>query len=127
MALTEKQKRICEKYSARDKDGFVHCKECPLVVDHYSFTCRANSHYDRHRREWVADKMQNNLRGLAEQQDGILYIEQVEEWIEEIVEQLEEESDFFCGEPMGSLQKAYYCKGIQKAIEIVKGGVDNEN
>lgn len=45
--------------------------------------------------------------------------------MERIVEQLEEESDFFGGEPMGSLQKAYYCKGIKKAIEIVKGGVDN--
>ena len=45
--------------------------------------------------------------------------------MERILEQLEEESDFFGGEPMGSLQKAYYCKGIEKAIEIVKGGVDN--
>lgn len=69
--------------------------------------------------------MQNKLRELAEQQDGVLYIEQVESWIEEIVEQLEEESDFFGGDPMGSLQKAFYCKGITKAIEIVKGGVDN--
>ena len=55
MALTERQKRICEKYSARDKDGLVHCKECPLAVDHYAFMCRSNSHYDRKRREWVAD------------------------------------------------------------------------
>lgn len=34
--------------------------------------------------------MQNKLRELAEQQDGILYIEQVESWVEEIVELLEE-------------------------------------
>ena len=53
--LTERQKRICEKYSVRDKDGLVHCKECPLAIDHYAHTCRANSHYDRKRREWVAD------------------------------------------------------------------------
>ena len=56
--------------------------------------------------------------------------EAIEKWntrkpMERILEQLEEESDFFGGEPMGSLQKAYYCKGIEKAIEIVKGGVDN--
>ena len=42
--------------------------------------------------------------------------------MERILEQLEEESDFFGGEPMGSLQKAYYCKGIEKAIEIVRNG-----
>jgi Lar family restriction alleviation protein len=42
--------------------------------------------------------------------------------MERIVEQLEEESDFFGGEPMGTLQKLYYCKGITKAIEIVRNG-----
>lgn len=42
-----------------------------------------------------------------------------------VVAELEKESDFFGGEPMGILQKAYYCKGVEKAIEIVKaGGVD---
>jgi Lar family restriction alleviation protein len=58
--------------------------------------------------------------------------ETIEKWntrkpMERMIKQLEEESDFFGGEPMGSLQKAYYCKGIEKAIEIVKGGVDNAN
>lgn len=44
---------------------------------------------------------------------------------ERVVEELEKESDFFGGEPMGSLQKAYYCKGVEKAIEIFrKGGVE---
>lgn len=56
--------------------------------------------------------------------------EAIEKWntrkpMDNIVEQLEKESDFFGGEPMGSLQKAYYCKGIVKAIDIVrKGGVE---
>lgn len=36
-----------------------------------------------------------------------------------IKEKLEKESDFFGGQPMGSLQKAYYCKGVEKAISIV--------
>ena len=43
---------------------------------------------------------------------------------EKVIEQLEKESDFFSGEPMGTLQKAYYCKGIERAIEIVKSGVN---
>lgn len=55
--LTEKQKKICEKYSARDEEGLVHCKECPLAIDHYAHTCRSFMHYDRHRREWVEDEV----------------------------------------------------------------------
>jgi Lar family restriction alleviation protein len=42
---------------------------------------------------------------------------------EEVVARLEEESNFFNGEAMGTLQKAYYCKGVEKAIEIVKEGM----
>ena len=44
--------------------------------------------------------------------------------VEKVVAELEKESDFFGGEPMGSLQKAYYCKGVEKAIDIVRGGVE---
>lgn len=40
--------------------------------------------------------------------------------IEKILERLEEESNFFGGEPMGTLQKQFYCEGVKKAIEIVK-------
>lgn len=57
--LTERQKKICEKYSARDRDNRVHCFECPLNVgnpDYYDFRCRANSHYDRKKGEWVRDE-----------------------------------------------------------------------
>lgn len=45
--------------------------------------------------------------------------------MERILERLEEESDFFSGKPMGTLQKTYYCKGIERAIEIIKeeGGI----
>lgn len=42
--------------------------------------------------------------------------------VDAVVEELEKESDFFGGKPMGSLQKAYYCKGIDKAIDIVRKG-----
>lgn len=44
--------------------------------------------------------------------------------IERILERLEEESNFFCGEPMGTLQKTYYCKGIERAIWIIKKGLE---
>ena len=53
--LTEKQQKICDKYSTRDEQGKVHCKECPLVIDHYDHTCRAYMHYDKKKKEWVFD------------------------------------------------------------------------
>lgn len=40
--------------------------------------------------------------------------------LERVIERLETESDFFGGEPMGTLQKSFYCKGVEKAIEIIK-------
>ena len=56
MLKTERQKDICRKYSARDKDGYVHCNDCPLVVDRKYHMCRSNSHYDRKLKEWVPDE-----------------------------------------------------------------------
>lgn len=58
MLMNEKDKKICEKYSAYDEDGFVHCNECPLQKGNpklWDFRCKANSHYDRHLRDWVYD------------------------------------------------------------------------
>ena len=37
-----------------------------------------------------------------------------------VIKQLEEEANFFGGESMGTLQKHFYCIGIQKAIDIIK-------
>ena len=45
MKLTENEKAICKKYSARDEEGLVHCNECPLSVGNpkiHDFTCYAN-------------------------------------------------------------------------------------
>ena len=45
MKLTEKEKAICKKYSARDEEGLVHCGECPLSLNHpesWDITCYAN-------------------------------------------------------------------------------------
>lgn len=60
MLKAEKDKRICAKYSARDKDGFVHCNECPLRVTGYQsdFMCKSNSHYNRLTREWEMDEVE---------------------------------------------------------------------
>lgn len=55
MLKSEKQMKICKKYSTRDKDGYVHCTDCPLVVDRKYYMCKANSHYDRKQKEWVFD------------------------------------------------------------------------
>lgn len=56
MLTNDREKSICARYSARDAEGFVHCKECPLVKDIYQTLCKANAHYDRHSREWVLDE-----------------------------------------------------------------------
>ena len=40
MRLTKEEKEICKSYSARDKDGFVHCNECPLAIDKRSALCK---------------------------------------------------------------------------------------
>lgn len=50
--MTDREKKICAKYSARDEEGFVHCNECPLVVDKGNHLCKANSHYNRRTKEW---------------------------------------------------------------------------
>jgi len=44
MILTAQEIKICEKYSKRDEEGYVHCMECPLNLGHslYSgFECYA--------------------------------------------------------------------------------------
>lgn len=58
MLKTDREKRICKKYSASDENGIVHCYECPLSKgnpDAHDFRCKANSHYDRHAGLWVTD------------------------------------------------------------------------
>lgn len=54
-----REQKICDKYSARDDTGHVHCNECPLSKGNpqwYDFRCKANSHYDRHIKEWEYDR-----------------------------------------------------------------------
>lgn len=58
MLTTDRERKICERYSARKADGKVSCHSCPLNKGNpniYDFRCKANSHYDRHKREWVED------------------------------------------------------------------------
>lgn len=56
MLKNDKERKICEKYSARDSEGLVHCSDCPLSKDHERGMCKAVAHYDRHRKEWVLDE-----------------------------------------------------------------------
>ena len=41
MKLSEEEEKICQKYSARDEEGFVHCKECPLLIQDIPTMCKA--------------------------------------------------------------------------------------
>lgn len=43
MKLTEKEKEICKKYGTQDKEGNVHCGDCPLNIldSYYGLECYA--------------------------------------------------------------------------------------
>ena len=58
MITNPKEQKICDKYGARGADGNTSCDKCPLgkgAVSCYDFRCKANSHYNRHTREWEYD------------------------------------------------------------------------
>ena len=59
MLKSERQKNICRRYSALDENGYVHCNDCPLVVDRKYHMCQSNSHYDRRLKEWVPDEVRD--------------------------------------------------------------------
>ena len=59
MITNVKEKKICDRYSKRDEDGKVHCRQCPLQKGdgrQYDFRCKANSHYNRKTKEWEYDE-----------------------------------------------------------------------
>ena len=62
MLTNEREQKICDKYSKRDENNKVHCKECPLNKGQgsYNFRCKANSHYDRKTGEWEYDENNYN-------------------------------------------------------------------
>jgi hypothetical protein len=35
LKLTEKERKICKQYSARDEKNKVHCSECPLALHEF--------------------------------------------------------------------------------------------
>ena len=58
MLTSDKERLICEKYSAMDSNKKVHCYECPLMKGNpamWDFRCKANSHYNPKTREWEYD------------------------------------------------------------------------
>lgn len=58
MLTNDREREVCEKHRARDKYGKVHCNDCPLNKGdfaHWDFRCKANSHYNRSKREWEYD------------------------------------------------------------------------
>lgn len=67
MITNPREQKICNKYSAYDDTGHVHCFECPLnkSIGMYDFICKANSHYDRHIGEWVIDDVTETTTSYA--------------------------------------------------------------
>jgi hypothetical protein len=57
MITSKREQAICDKYSAYDDNGKVHCKECPLRKSDgsYDYRCKANSHYNRRTKEYEYD------------------------------------------------------------------------
>lgn len=58
MLKTEKDKAIHIKFSTRDENGYVHCNECPLMINSYELMCKANASYNRKSREWEFDDVE---------------------------------------------------------------------
>lgn len=58
MLKSKREKALCDKYSTKDKNGKVHCYECPLQVksDESDTACKAWMHYDKHEKCWVIDE-----------------------------------------------------------------------
>lgn len=52
MRLTPKEKEICKRYSAYDETGYVHCNECPLVIDRRYCVCKKNITKKEYERKW---------------------------------------------------------------------------
>lgn len=42
MNLTTEEWIICREHSKKGADGKVHCSDCPLVIDRWEATCKAN-------------------------------------------------------------------------------------
>ena len=73
MLTSESEKRICDKYSAKDANGMVHCRECPLNNDHYGvdmppMTCKAIMHYNRKTQRWEWDDGDQETDGDGERE-----------------------------------------------------------
>lgn len=76
----------------------------------------------------------DELKQLAEMQGGVVYIEQVEEWLEKVVEQLEEISyDMEICEEQFDMNSPYFMDveykmvKLEEAISIVRKGGDNND
>ena len=111
--MTDKQKKICDKYSARGDDGKVRCCECPLRINpggFYDFRCKANSVYNRKIREWEYVEAEDKL--YLSDQDKINKV--LCEIRREIIKQFE--GTYLYG---FSIDDAAY-KAHQKDVEIIE-------
>ena len=75
MLVNDKERKICEKYGTRDKNGKVHCDECPLNKTKYTFDprCKAICHYDKHSRQWVLDGYWKDYEDLTDEERESVY------------------------------------------------------
>ena len=55
MKLGKSEEEICKKYRKRDADGFVHCAECPLVIDRGYCECKASITDGEWRERWNSE------------------------------------------------------------------------
>lgn len=85
MKLSEKDQKVCDRYKAKDSRGFVHCHECPLVIDRRDFMCKANSHYNASTHEWEPDDFTD------------LFTEHSKEEVKEAAQRLAEHGQYHLG------------------------------
>lgn len=52
MRLTKKEKKICKQYSRYDESGYVHCNQCPLVLNANCCICKKNISAKEYKENW---------------------------------------------------------------------------
>ena len=52
MKLSKEEQKICDKYGAYDKTGYVHCNQCPLVINARHCVCKKNISREEYNKYW---------------------------------------------------------------------------
>lgn len=123
MKLTEEQQKICDKYSARDEEGFVHCHECPLAINHtYHLCLKVATRHDlkeygmavwMSREEIALEEAEKMLRFGATDKEKVLARVAIEAIGKQIPRKPRyEDGDYYCKECGAKLETYLYSRCV---------------